>query len=120
MTGSGIGAVTVGSSIEPVATAWETSAIASNSPRSEGLTGAASTRTSTSRSPGRGVSTVRTESRSSRSGVTKLRSWRMFAGISGTVAPSLEVDSSAAYSATLHVLRLAVPSVRSQGPDREG
>ena len=58
MTGSAIGAVTVGSSADPPATAWETSAIASNSPRSEGLTGAASTRTNTSRGPGRGVSTV--------------------------------------------------------------
>jgi hypothetical protein len=74
MTGSAIGAATVGSSTDPPATASETSAIASNSPKSEGLTGAASTRTNTSRCPGRGVSTVPTESRSSRSCVTRLRS----------------------------------------------
>ena len=92
MTGSAMAAVTVGSSADPLATASETSAIASSSARSDGLIGAASTRTSTSRSPGLGVSTVSSESRSSPSVVTTLRSWRMVAGISGMVVPSLEVD----------------------------
>lgn len=74
MTASVIGAVTTGSSFVPPAIARETSALASISARSEGLIGAASTRTSTSRSAGRGVSTDASESCSSPSGVTRLRS----------------------------------------------
>ena len=88
MAVSGIGAVTIGSSVEPPLTAAETSAIASNVNRSEGLIGAASTRTSTSSSPGRGVSTLANHSCSSPSAVTKLWSRSMVAGISLTVLPS--------------------------------
>ena len=60
------------------------------------MTGAASTRTNTSRSVGRGVSTLPTDSCSSPPGVTRLRSWRMVAGISDMAVPSLQVNSSAA------------------------
>ena len=89
ITGSGIGAVTVGSSSEPPATACERSAIASNNARSEDLTGAASTRTSTSRGPGRGVATVGIDSCRRPSCVTRLCSRRIVPGISDMSVPSL-------------------------------
>src|ERR1700729_454710 len=55
---SGNGAVTTGRSAGPLATAALTSAPASSRPQSDGLIGAASTRTTTSPDPGSGTSTV--------------------------------------------------------------
>ena len=63
-TCAGIGAVTTGLSGVPDSRAWLMSAGPISSPRSDGLIGAASTRTTTSSGPGAGVSTSASESSS--------------------------------------------------------
>ncbi len=81
MAASGSGAVTTGLSGGPLATAAATSAPASSNPRSEGLMGVASTRTSTSVGPGSGTSTVSRDSWIVWSAVTSDRSCSAVAGM---------------------------------------
>ena len=81
IAGGGTSAVTTGSSAVPDARAVVMSAPPNRSPRSEGLIGDASTRTSTSSGPGSGVGTrVRLSSRVA-SLRTVERSWRKVSGL---------------------------------------
>src|SRR6476620_1956246 len=86
-----IGAVTVGRSGVPATVAADMSAPAISTPRSDGLIGDASTRTSTSLAAGTGTGASRSESSSVPSDVTNDRSSRVFWGrsllTSGTSFP---------------------------------
>ena len=79
-TAGGIGAVSTVESPLPVVVACETSAIPSSSARSDGLIGAASTRTSTSCAAGTGIGTVAMESSRRPSLVTSEWIWRIVVG----------------------------------------
>ena len=85
MAAAGSGTVTTGPVGRAAATAAVTSAPASSRPRSEGLIGAASTRTSTSSGPGAGTSTVSRDSSTVWSGLTSDCSCRAVAGISAGI-----------------------------------
>ena len=76
-----IGAVTVEDCPEPSNDAAAMSAPPNSSPRSDGLIGAASTRTSTSFSAGAGTSTVCSDRCSMPSASTRERNWAAVAGI---------------------------------------
>src|SRR6185295_4934130 len=87
----GIGAVTTGLSSSPVDVAVSASAVASSSPRSDGLIGAASMRTSTSFGCGWGVSIVAMDNSSCPSAVTSDLICRIVLGTSVVIvsAPGL-------------------------------
>ena len=93
---SGIFAVITGRSAVPPATAVDMSAPPNNSPRSEGLIGEASTRTTTSFSPGAATGTDSRDSCSSPLDFTKERSCRPVAGTC-TVIRSISISCSLSF-----------------------
>ena len=112
---SGMLAVTTELSAEPDTRAVLMSAAPKRSPRSEGLIGAASTRTTTSSGPGPGVGTRRRESSSVPVDFTRDRSCSPLAASLGVTGSFIARAPAAAISRGL-TIRKASRSIRSAGP----
>src|ERR1700728_327451 len=108
MAFSGIEAVTVVPAPVPETFAVVMSAAPKSRARADGLSGAASTRRTTSSAAGAGIGTATSESSSVPSALTRVRSWRPLAergGVTVTSGPARDEDGERTRASLLHLRR---------------